>query len=148
MPFDLAASRCGARLHRLGHALRDPVTRARFAADPATALNEASLTAQERAALDARDWPALPVMGASVHARRRGERLRAPGACWPRLGSQPSLRLVVPNAAELVQAAEVMQAMVREAGIDLRILPIEIGTAVRAQVQRFRGLPRVLGLAQ
>ena len=46
----------------------------------------------------------------------------------------PSLRLVVPNAAELVQAAEVMQAMVREAGIDLRIQAMEIGAAVRAQV--------------
>lgn len=46
----------------------------------------------------------------------------------------PTLRLLVPNAGDLVQAAEVMQAMVREAGIDLRIQVLEIGALVRAQV--------------
>lgn len=46
----------------------------------------------------------------------------------------PSLRMLVPNSGELVQAAEVMQAMLREAGIELRIQVLEIGALVRAQV--------------
>lgn len=68
LPFDLAASRRGMRLNRLGHALRDPATRARFATDPAGVLHAAGLTAEERAALEARDWRALLALGASVYA--------------------------------------------------------------------------------
>lgn len=63
-PFDLAASRRGARLNRLGHALRDPAARANAAAT----IDAANLTLEERAALDARDWTALLAMGASVYA--------------------------------------------------------------------------------
>jgi peptide/nickel transport system substrate-binding protein len=48
--------------------------------------------------------------------------------------ANPVLRLLVPNSGDMVQAAEVMQAMVREAGIDLRIQVLEIGALVRAQV--------------
>ena len=66
--FDLAASRRGMRLNRLGHRLREPALRARFGADPDAVLAEAGLTAEERAALVARDWKALLVLGASVYA--------------------------------------------------------------------------------
>ena len=66
--FDLAAARRGERLNRLGHRLRDPGERAALAADPAGWIARARLSADERAALDARDWPALSAMGASVYA--------------------------------------------------------------------------------
>ncbi|WP_203076273.1 ABC transporter substrate-binding protein [Falsiroseomonas ponticola] len=46
----------------------------------------------------------------------------------------PTLRLVVPNAGETIQVAEVIQAMARDAGIDIRIQAMEIGAAVRAQI--------------
>jgi peptide/nickel transport system substrate-binding protein len=48
--------------------------------------------------------------------------------------ANPVLRLLVPNSGDMVQAAEVMQAMLREAGIDLRVQVLEIGALVRAQV--------------
>jgi protocatechuate 4,5-dioxygenase alpha subunit len=67
-PFDLAASRRGMRLNRLGHLLREPAARARFAADPGAVLDEVGLTAEERTALAARDWNRLLAMGASIYA--------------------------------------------------------------------------------
>ena len=66
--FDLAAARRGMRLNRLGHRLREPATRARFAADPAAVLAEAGLTPEERAAVEGRDWKRLLELGASVYA--------------------------------------------------------------------------------
>jgi peptide/nickel transport system substrate-binding protein len=48
--------------------------------------------------------------------------------------ANPALRLLVPNSGEMVQVAEVMQAMLREAGIELRVQVLEIGALVRAQV--------------
>jgi peptide/nickel transport system substrate-binding protein len=47
--------------------------------------------------------------------------------------ANPTLRLLVPNSGDMVQAAEVMQAMLREAGIELRVQVLEIGALVRAQ---------------
>ena len=47
----------------------------------------------------------------------------------------PTLRLTVPNAPDALQAAEVMQAMVREAGINLVIQATEIGTASGASLR-------------
>lgn len=67
-PFDLHAARRGARLNRLGHALRDPALRARFAAEPEAVLDEIGLDAEERAALAARDWRRMIALGASVYA--------------------------------------------------------------------------------
>lgn len=67
-PFDLSASRRGMRLNRLGHLLRAPDARARFAADPGAVYEEVGLSAEERAALEARNWKALLAMGASVYA--------------------------------------------------------------------------------
>jgi len=48
--------------------------------------------------------------------------------------ANPTLRLLVPNSGDMVQAAEVMQAMLREAGIELRVQVLEIGALTRAQV--------------
>lgn len=67
-PFDLRAARRGTRLNRLGHALREPAMRARFAAAPDAVLDEIGLDAAERAALAARDWKRLMALGASVYA--------------------------------------------------------------------------------
>jgi peptide/nickel transport system substrate-binding protein len=69
---------------------------------------------------------ALPVPGRDLAKARR--LLAAAGQ------PNPTLRLLVPNSGEMVQVAEVMQAMLREAGIDLRIQVLEIGALVRAQV--------------
>jgi peptide/nickel transport system substrate-binding protein len=64
---------------------------------------------------------ALPVPGRDVAAARR--LLAQAGQ------SAPQLTLLTPNFPEFRQMAEVMQAMVRDAGIDLRIETRELATA-------------------
>ena len=49
--------------------------------------------------------------------------------------ANPVLRLNTPNQPELMQAAEVIQAMAAEAGIRVEITAMEIGAYVRANVQ-------------
>ena len=47
------------------------------------------------------------------------------------IGGRPVVRMSVPNTTEYVQAAEVIQAMAAEAGIELRLQVIEVATLLR-----------------
>ncbi|MDN3564232.1 ABC transporter substrate-binding protein [Paeniroseomonas aquatica] len=47
------------------------------------------------------------------------------------IGGRPRVRMSVPNTTEYVQAAEVIQAMAAEAGIELQLQVIEVATLLR-----------------
>lgn len=66
--YGIADAARGAALNRLGHRLRLPEERTILARNEAAYLDAAGLTAQERAAVAARDWRALSAMGASIYA--------------------------------------------------------------------------------
>lgn len=65
--FDLATSRRGYELNRLGMSLTVPANREAFLADEAAYLERFALTPEQREAVRARDWLALVKLGANIY---------------------------------------------------------------------------------
>ena len=65
--FDLATSRRGYELNRLGISLTKPENRAACLADEDAYLDRFALTAEARAAVKARDWLTLVRLGANIY---------------------------------------------------------------------------------
>lgn len=64
--FDGRASRRGLRLNQMFMSLRLAAARERFSADEAAYCDEFGLPAEQRAAVLARDWPAMIELGGSI----------------------------------------------------------------------------------
>jgi peptide/nickel transport system substrate-binding protein len=77
--------------------------------------------------------PAHPLY-ARAHPVPRRDLARARALLAEAGQPRPTLRLAVPNQPELVQAAEVIQSMAAEAGIQVQVQAIEIGAYVRNNV--------------
>ena len=65
--FDLATSRRGYELNRLGMSLTVPANRAACLADEDAYLDRFTLTPEARAAVKARDWLTLVKLGANIY---------------------------------------------------------------------------------
>jgi protocatechuate 4,5-dioxygenase alpha chain len=66
-PFDLATARRGYALNRLGISLTDSANRAAYLADEDAYLDRFALSAEQRAAVKARDWLTLVKQGANIY---------------------------------------------------------------------------------
>ena len=64
--FDGARARAGYEISRLGMSLKDAANRQAFLDDEDAYLDRFALTAEQRAAIKARDWLALVQMGGNV----------------------------------------------------------------------------------
>jgi protocatechuate 4,5-dioxygenase, alpha chain len=85
--FDLATSRRGYALSRLGMSLTDPDNRAAFVADEDAYLARFSLTPQQRALVKGRDWLGLVKAGANIYYLFKITALLKPSLSMAELGA-------------------------------------------------------------
>lgn len=69
--FDLALSRRGYQLNKMGYSLRRPDNRAAFLADPAGYMRSYAVSEEQIAAVQARDWLACVRLGGNAYLMMR-----------------------------------------------------------------------------